>query len=134
MHAPEYTARIKALIAAKDKTEGRLKNILYQFRNGWKVGADDIAEMKEQFAAVLEIVDPEKSARNAKLMELAREIVGGLETAIQREEAEIYLSTASASALIVVPGEEGLYPGKVITVHTTGETLTAETGSWIYES
>jgi hypothetical protein len=57
MHAPEYTAQIKALIAAKDETEACMKRALYQFRNGRKPNPDDIADAKRSFAAAIEILE-----------------------------------------------------------------------------
>lgn len=127
MHAPEYTARIKALIAAKEEAEENMKRVLFQFRNGRTPNPEDISDAREKWAEALAVVDPDGD-RRAKLEESAREIIGDLETEIQRSEAETFYG--DHSAVIIVPGEEGLYSGRVITVYPDGTTLTADTGSW----
>lgn len=59
MHDPEYTAKIKALIAAKNKAEENMNSVLFQFRNGRKPNPADISDARNYWAEALAIVDPE---------------------------------------------------------------------------
>lgn len=71
MHSPEYTAQIKALIAAKDTAEVAMRAILYQFRNGWKPNPADIVAARKKWDEALAIVDPEHEKSVGILLDAA---------------------------------------------------------------
>lgn len=78
-------------------------------------------------SAVEAFVLPENPMRN-RLEALVKETIDDLETGLQREEAEVFFS--ENRAVIIVPGEEGLYSGRVITIYSDGNKLAADTGTW----
>lgn len=67
MHAPEYTAKIKALIAAKESADAGMAAALYNFRNGRKPSATSIEAARKGWAEALAIVDPEGGQAKAAL-------------------------------------------------------------------
>lgn len=126
MHSPEYTARIKALIAAKEEAEENMKRVLFQFRNGRRPNPEDITDARNKWAEALDVVEGQST--RARLEEMASEVIGDLETEIQRSEAEAFYNENAVT--IIVPGEEGLYAGQIVTVQANGAKLTTETGNW----
>lgn len=137
MHGTEYTARIKALIAAKEAAEENMKRVLFQFRNGRKPNPADVTDARNYWAEALAVVDPEdaeqyvfpESSMRARLELLAQEAIGELEASLQRDEAEVFYG--ENRAVIIAPGEEGLYPGVAITVYANGTRLSTVTGNWV---
>lgn len=81
MHTPEYTARIKNLIAAKDATEYEMKTALFHFRNGRKVSPETLESMRASFSRVLAVIEGteeeiETAAHDARLEAWRKEHYG----------------------------------------------------------
>lgn len=83
--------------------------------------------LEEAAQAVAEFDFPEDPMREA-LERAVTGIVSNLETQLQREEAQAHYD--GQTAIIIVPGEEGLYPGKLITVDIDGSVMEADIGNW----
>lgn len=63
MHTPEYTAKIRDLIVAKDAEEALAYLALYRFRNGWRVDAETISSMRDNFEAMVAILEEGKGSK-----------------------------------------------------------------------
>lgn len=86
MHAPEYTARIKALIAAKDRAEMVLGVALRRFRLGFATDPETVEGLKKYMAEVLEIIDPGAAEVERKALATVLDAAGQW-----RDELTIYV-------------------------------------------
>lgn len=57
MHSPEYTKKIKELIAAKNEAETKLARGLARFRTGMKPSPEDIEDAKRAFTEAISILE-----------------------------------------------------------------------------
>ena len=58
MHSPDYTKRIKALIAAREELDVNTKRILFQFRTGSRVNPLDVDDAKLAFTNFMAVLEP----------------------------------------------------------------------------
>lgn len=63
MHSPEYTKKIKSVLASREELTLNLNSAVYQFRNGRSPYAENLEQAKQSFAELMAILDPQENEK-----------------------------------------------------------------------